>query len=473
MWIAALLAIIALMAVTFIYIYQRQREMIEAQRRAREKIQLEETRVFDFLHGLGAALTAASKPSDLHVLIVEGALRILDGHGGALYLADRGGDMLRPAFATRNSPPFFDVPPTIANEPGFSWPGYLRLRTVSPEDGVLGAVWRDREPLLLKGEDGRLGPLRIGPLHTSSAMLCPLLYGDQSLGVLAIARGPKSDPFQPSDFQIFKAIAEQSAFALYTAIIFSEAAEKKRLDQDLQVAYEIQRILLPSSAPEVSGFQISGVNIPARQVSGDYYDYIGVDDTHCGVAIADVSGKGVPASLIMAMCRSVLRSQAGSELSACKVLREVNAQLFPDIKEDMFISMAYAILQQDSGTVTLCRAGHDAPLLYSARDGTVSKINPPGMALGIDSGGVFNRVTGDFSLTLEANDCLVLYTDGVTEALNSAGDEFGMASVIQSIQASAPEGAAAIITRLTDDLRAFVGNYPQYDDITLIVIRKK
>jgi sigma-B regulation protein RsbU (phosphoserine phosphatase) len=135
--------------------------------------------------------------------------------------------------------------------------------------------------------------------------------------------------------------------------------------------------------------------------------------------------------------------------------------------------MAYTIIERDRGIITLCRAGHDAPLLYKASDGTVSKINPPGMALGIDSGGVFNRVTGDFSLTLESNDCLVLYTDGVTEALDSDGEEFGMANVIKAIQASASEGAAGIITRLTDDLRAFVGPYPQYDDITLIVIRKK
>lgn len=473
MWPGILLTLLALLTGVFIYVYRRQREMIVALRKAREKIQLEETRVFDFLHGLGAALTAASKPSDLHVLIVEGALRILDGHGGALYLADRAGDLLRPAFATRNCPPFFEVPESIAKEPGFSWVSYLRLRTVAPEDGVLGAVWREGEPLLLRGEDSRLNSLRAGPLKTNCAMLCPLFYGQEALGVLAIARGPESDSFLPSDFQIFKAIAEQSAFALYTAIIFSEAAEKKRLDQDLQVAHEIQRILLPASSPEISGWQISGINIPARQVSGDYYDYIAVDDTHCGLAIADVSGKGVPASLIMAMCRSVLRSQAHGQHSAATVLRQVNAQLFPDIKEDMFISMAYAIIERDGGTITLCRAGHDAPLLYKASDQTVSKINPPGMALGIDSGGVFNRVTGDFSLTLESNDCLVLYTDGVTEALDTDGEEFGMANVIKAIQASASEGAAGIITRLTDDLRAFVGPFPQYDDITLIVIRKK
>jgi sigma-B regulation protein RsbU (phosphoserine phosphatase) len=473
MWNAVLFVLLALTAGTAIYVYRRQREMIAALRLAREKIRLEETRVFDFLHGLGTALTAVSKPTDLHVLIVEGALRILDGHGGALYLAERSGESLRLAFATRNCPPFFDVPEKLTRDPNFSWPGYLRLRAVAPEDGVLGAVWRDREPLLLRGEDSRLAALRVGLLKTKSAMLSPLFYGEQSLGVLAIARGPGSEDFIPSDFQIFKAIAEQSAFALYTATIFSEAAEKKRLDQDLQVAHEIQRILLPANAPEISGFQISGINVPARQVSGDYYDYIRIDETHCGVAIADVSGKGVPASLIMAMCRSVLRSQAGGQLSPSSVLREVNLQLFPDIKEDMFISMAYVVIERDSGTVTLSRAGHDAPLLYLARDQTVSKINPPGMALGIDSGSVFNRVTNDFSLTLEADDCLVLYTDGVTEALDAQGDEFGMANVIKAIQASASEGAAGIITRLTDDLRAFVGNHPQNDDITLIVIRKK
>jgi sigma-B regulation protein RsbU (phosphoserine phosphatase) len=304
-------------------------------------------------------------------------------------------------------------------------------------------------------------------------MVCPLVYGEQKMGLLAVARKAGGEPFLTSEFHIFKAIAEQSAFALYNAFIFSEASEKKRLDQDLRVAHEIQRILLPANAPDVSGYQISGINIPARQVSGDYYDYIPVDAEHYGIAIADVSGKGVPASLIMAMCRSVLRSQAAGRHSAAAVLQQVNEQLFPDIKEDMFISMAYAILDKNSPAITLCRAGHDAPLLYSAREKTVSRINPPGMALGIDSGGVFNRVTGDFSLTLERDDCLILYTDGVTEALDADGEEFGMQKVIESIQASATQGAAGIITKLTDDLREFVGAQPQNDDITLIVIRKK
>lgn len=473
MWTAIFFALFAVTAGGFFFVYKRQRAAIVELNRANQKIQLEEKRVFDFLHGLGTALSDSARPSDLHALIVEGALRILEAGGGALYIADRAGNQLRPTFVSRSCPPFFVVPETQQQQPGFSWQSYLRLRSVAAGEGLLAEAWRGREPVLLRGDDPRLAALRVSPLKTTTAMLGPLVYGAENLGVLAIARGEGGEPFGEAEFQIFKTIVEQSAFALYNAIIFSQAAEKKRLDHDLQIAHEIQRILLPASAPELDGYQISGINIPAQQVSGDYYDYINIDDDHIGVAIADVSGKGVPASLIMAMCRSVLRSQAHAQLSPATALRQVNEQLFPDIKEDMFISMAYAVLDKNTATLTLCRAGHDAPLLYRASDRTVTRINPPGMALGIDSGGVFNRVTADFSLSLERDDCLVLYTDGVTEALDSAGEEFGMANVIQSIQASASEGAAGILTRLTDDLRAFVGTHPQHDDITLIVIRKK
>jgi len=255
-------------------------------------------------------------------------------------------------------------------------------------------------------------------------------------------------------------------------VVYSEASEKRRIDRDLDVAHDIQRILLPNAAPEIAGFEIAGLNIPASHVSGDYYDYIKLGEDRIGIAIADVSGKGIAASLIMGMCRSVLRLVAGSSQSAEAVLHEVNRQLYPDIREDMFISMAYLIVQKGSDELVLARAGHDAPLHYHASDNSVVRINPPGMALGIDSGSVFNRVTSDFRVHLEAGDCLILYTDGVTEALDVNGLEFGISRLIEAVQASSPEGAPAILSRVTSDLKTFVGSYPQNDDITLIAIRK-
>jgi phosphoserine phosphatase RsbU/P len=174
----------------------------------------------------------------------------------------------------------------------------------------------------------------------------------------------------------------------------------------------------------------------------------------------------------MAMCRSVLRSVAPSSSSAARVLHQVNRQLYPDIREDMFISMAYLIVEKGSESLVLARAGHDAPLLYRTGTRSVEKVNPPGMALGIDSGGVFDRVTGDFTVRLESGDCLILYTDGVTEALDSNGIEFGIARLIEVIQESAGESAQTVVVQVTEKVRSFVGSQPQNDDITLVAIRK-
>jgi sigma-B regulation protein RsbU (phosphoserine phosphatase) len=471
--LAALLACAIGWGLTFRWMRRRIRSL----ERSKEEIQVEETLVFDFLHGLGEAFRETIRPNDLHRLIVEGATRILDAHGGVLYLADRTGLKLMPAFISKGCPPLVEVPPHILQQAAatpVALESYLRLHAVLPGEGLIGRIWQSGHPVCLNelSQAPELAKLRDSSLSTASAMVAPLLYGKQNMGVLALANGPMGTPFSQSDFVVFKSISEQSAFALYNAIIYSEANEKKRLDHDLEIARDIQRILLPGESPSISGFEIAGINVPARQVSGDYFDYIKVDDEHLGVAIADVSGKGVPASLIMAICRSVLRSQAAQNISPSEVLKKVNRQLYPDIKEDMFISMAYLILDHMKSTVTLARAGHDAPLLYKRETQTITPIKPPGLVLGIDSGSVFDRLTNDFNVPLERGDCLILYTDGVTEALDSEGSEFGLERMSQSVRASATEGAPAIVKRVIEDVRNFAGSYPQHDDITLIAIRK-
>ncbi|MDB6148379.1 MAG: hypothetical protein JWO45_2043 [Spartobacteria bacterium] len=477
MWTSLLLGLLAASLIAWLLTARAQSRRIRLLERSKEEIQVEETLVFDFLHGLGEAFRETIRPNDLHRLIVEGATRILDAHGGALYLSDRTGNKLVPTFLSKGCPPLVDVPPHILQQAAatpIALESHLRLHSILAGEGLIGRVWQTGSAVSLNelSEAPELVKLRDSSLSTASVMVAPLLYGKQNMGVLAVANGPMGTPFSQSDFVVFKSIAEQSAFALYNAIIYSEANEKKRLDHDLEIARDIQKILLPFEAPAIPGFEIAGINVPARQVSGDYFDYIKVDEERLGVAIADVSGKGVPASLIMAICRSVLRSQAGQNPSPADVLRKVNRQLYPDIKEDMFISMAYLILDHAHNNVTLSRAGHDAPLLYKRSADSVTPLKPPGMVVGIDSGSVFDRLTGDFNVFLERDDCLVLYTDGVTEALDAEGNEFGIERITESVRASARNGAPAIITRVIDDVRDFVGSQPQNDDITLIAIHK-
>ena len=477
MWPTLLLGLLVVSVAGWGVTAYLQTRRIRRLERSHEEIQVEETLVFDFLHGLGEAFRETIRPQELHRLIVEGAVRILDAHGGALYVTDRTGGKLTPAFISKDCPPLVDVPSNILQQAAanpIALETFLRLRTVAPREGVIGRVWQAGQAVCLNefSEAPELAQLRGSAFGSVSVMATALRYGDQDLGVLALANGPMGAPFSQADLVVFKSIAEQSAFALYNATIYSMANEKKRLDHDLEIARDIQRILLPSEAPAIDGFQISGINVPARQVSGDYFDYIQVDQDRLGVAIADVSGKGVPASLIMAICRSVLRAEAARNPSPADVLRKVNRQLYPDIKEDMFISMAYLILGHQQDGVTLARAGHDAPLWYKRQSQTVMPVKSPGMVVGIDSGSVFDRLTVDFAVPLERNDCLVLYTDGVTETLNSEGDEFGVDRMMQSVRASANDSAQAIVKRIIEDVREFTGSVPQNDDMTLIAIRK-
>lgn len=473
--IGLLLAAIVLLVVYVLKLHG----YVEELKVARDELEDEEVQFFDFLHGLSEAFSENIRAPQLHKLIVDGAVRVLEGHGGMLYLKDRHSDRLIPTHISAGCPPLIPIPKHIlrqAESTPMAIDSYVRLHAIEVGEGIVGEVWSLRAPMrVVQGEVGAaelLAPLEGNRTPVHCALVAPLLYAGNWMGVLAVVNGPMSHEFSESDLVTFLNITEQSAFALFTANIYLEANEKRRIDSDLQIARDIQRILLPSSAPEVPGFQISGINIPARYVSGDYFDYVRVSEHSWGVVIADVSGKGVPASLIMAMCRSVLRSQAPANDSASTVLKEVNRQLFPDIKEDMFISMAYLILNSDSGEVTLSRAGHDPPLLYRAETKSIQKLTPPGMAVGIDSGTVFDRINSDYRLTLEPNDCIVLYTDGVTEAVNDMGTEFGMAKLIHAVQESAGEGTPAVIKTLTSELRGFVGDYPQSDDITVIVIRK-
>ncbi len=232
--------------------------------RQRAELQVEEDRVFDFLHGLGEAFSEGVRSSELHRLIVEGATRILDAHGGALYLMDKADAVLVPAFMSKGCPALLHVPSHILDQAAtnhLALESYLRLSPVRRGDGILGRVWETGQTRLYS-EMELAGELSPNNLNAHSALVGPLVYRRKILGVLGLANGPLSTPFTEKDITVFKTIAEQSAFALYNEAIYLEAGEKKRMDHDLEIAREIQAILLPSSPPIVEGYQLSGLNVP-------------------------------------------------------------------------------------------------------------------------------------------------------------------------------------------------------------------
>ncbi len=475
---ALVIALLGAVSAGLLWWVRVERLRLHRVRQELDAIECEEQRMFDFLHLLGGAIGEDHSRRRLYRMIVEGVEEVIGGRGGALYLLSADRRFLVPQHLSEKCPPLVGVPMEVQRKAKHDprvLESHLRLSQVAADEGLLGHC-------LGVGEAIHVADVKTHPMFRDAftryegdvaALLAPLRHGGKDFGVLAVARLHGDPKFTANDCAVFRSLAEQSGFALGNALAHVEAHEKRKLEGELRTAREVQQVLLPAGEPVIPGFRVSGTNLPARIISGDYYDYLDLGDGRHGVVIADVSGKGVPAGLLMAMCRSVLRSLAAGELSPTRVLSALNRQLFPDIREDMFVSMAYVVIDGDSGRVLLGRAGHDAPLWHRKKDGQVVALKPPGLAVGIDGGEVFDRVSRDEEIHMAPGDCLLLYTDGVKEATDEHEEEFGIERTKEVFARAASLGAQSAVETLVREVNAFTGGAPRLDDITLIVIEKR
>ncbi|MCB1236553.1 MAG: SpoIIE family protein phosphatase [Verrucomicrobiae bacterium] len=471
----------ALVCLVLAYVVHLRRKTadLRAALSERQSIVGEEKRLFDFLHGLGESLLEDSSPPNMHRYIVDGVAGVVGADAGILYLLDtERRPTLVPVYLTKRSAAVIPLPPELADlEPGQRTKrarSFLRLTSVPADQGILGLALGERRvvhaPKLVEHPAFGGGPHFLQ--NDRSALVAPLIYGPKAFGVVAVIKRGGSG-FSDNDLDVFASIAEQSAFALGSAIIHAEAGEKRRLEEELERASEIQRVLLPRDPPGLSDYRVAAHYQAARLVSGDYYDYIPVNETHYGVAVGDVCGKGIAASLVMAMCRSLLRSAAPENLSPARVLHGVNRAIFADIREDMFVSLLYLLLEKDSNRIVMARAGHEPCLIYRRATGGIETVEAPGMAAGIDEGDVFERTVEDTTVEMEPGDVLLMFTDGVTESLDRDGEEFGSERLEAALVEGAPGGADQVIDRIRRALSDFSGKTRQHDDITLIAVEKR
>jgi len=477
-----LYSLLGILAVAGVVYFLRRKFQTYARVQARlqqETIALQQEKkvIYEFLHDLGEAFTEDIDRDHLLRIIVTCARKVTAAQGAAIYLWNPEHDSLRAAIVSGFFPPPIKIDNVVADQLAGrpeDLEAFLRLESIPGQSrAVIARVAQSGAPVFAENAelDERFPWFRQASLQTHSYLAVPLHYRAEQLGVLALANPEGRPSFTSADFDLIKSVADQAAYSLQYAQVYQQLGEKKRLDHEIEVAREIQRVLLPSVAPLIVGFNCAALNIPAQQVSGDYFDFIRVDDEHWGVAVADVSGKGVPASLVMTMCRSVLRSVAPGRMSPAEVLREVNRQLYPDIREDMFITMLYMVLDR-SGTISLARAGHETPLWWKAATQQVEVVESPGMALGIDPGDTFDEVIQDVTLTLEPRDTLVAYTDGINEALDDEGNEFGQDQLSDVLQTAGAAGVDHLVTAIIERVQRFSSGHPQNDDITLAAVQR-
>jgi serine phosphatase RsbU (regulator of sigma subunit) len=258
--------------------------------------------------------------------------------------------------------------------------------------------------------------------------------------------------------------------------LLEQKAEKERLEEELRIARSIQMSLLPSGSHSMRGVSLTGHCEPAREVGGDYYDFLPLDQSRMGLLIADVAGKGTSAALYMAELKGLMLSLSQLHASPRQLLIDANRIISKHLDARSFITMIYAVVDVEQRTLTVARAGH-CPLVFvpgshaSCRD--PQSVQPDGMVLGLalDTGDVFNRLLEEVTLPLGEGDLFLLYTDGISEAMNVEGDCFGDARLAELAREHADLGSSELRERILDEVRRFAGAAAQHDDMTMVLVK--
>ncbi len=304
-----------------------------------------------------------------------------------------------------------------------------------------------------------------------AGLVVPMVVKDELFGMLFFAQSDKSIKFNLPQQNFAATLAGQAGIALENALLYEDLREQERFKRELEIAKEVQKRLLPDKMPEMNGFQVDAVCLPASEVGGDYYDFFQLDDQHLGIAIADVSGKGTSASFYMAEIKGMMLQLVSQNLKPSELLMQVNKNLFSNIDRRIFVTMIYGILDFEKGRFVFSRAGHNSILHFTAH-GKFNVITPPGIGLGLEKGNLFSQKIVEVPVGLNKGEIIVLYTDGVTEAMNPEQEEFNENRLIESIQSVRSSTVEQIRSKIINDITQFMNGQKQHDDITMVILKR-
>lgn len=331
-------------------------------------------------------------------------------------------------------------------------------------------IWEHRDGFMVHhAPPGIMEMLNHSP-SDEAGLVVPMAVKDEFIGLLFFALPPGKESFGKKQRHFAAMLAGQAALALENSLLYEELREQERLKRELEIAREVQRKLLPAKMPEVEGFQFDGVCQSAYEVGGDYFDFFRLDENHLGVVIADVSGKGTSASFYMAELKGMMMQLAASYRSPKQLLIELNRMLFPSIGRHSFVTMIYGVIDIPARKFTFSRAGHN-PLLKIGLNGDYQFLTPPGIGLGLDTGEIFEKQLAEITIDLKADETLVFYTDGITEARNTLEDEFGEDRMLRTFLSTREREVVKLRETFLDSLEKFMAGAQPHDDITMVLIR--
>jgi serine phosphatase RsbU (regulator of sigma subunit) len=395
---------------------------------------------------VGRALAEPLELSEVLDTIMEQLRRIVHYDAAAIYLLDRETHEVV-AEASRGYPPEL-----------------TEAFKLLEGEGIVGWVAKTGEAIIVPDtrKDTRYVAARPS---TQSEMACAIVSQGRIIGVFNL-ENDDLDAYHEGHLEFLKTFASQAAAAIERARLLDAALEARNLERELDIARGIQASFLPEHAPRVTGLDLAGVNLPYREVGGDYYDYIPIVDSQLGLAIGDVSGKGIAAALLMAAFRASLLAEIRNHYAIRRILQKVNRLLYESTDTGKFVTAFYGVLDAKNRVFTFSNAGHNPPLLLRA-DGRAEWLTEGGLALGVLEDAQYE----ERPVPLGQGDVIVLYTDGVTEAMDAQEEQYGTARLESLARRLASGPAHDLLAAIVADVEQFTGERHLSDDLTLVVAK--
>jgi serine phosphatase RsbU (regulator of sigma subunit) len=304
--------------------------------------------------------------------------------------------------------------------------------------------------------------------RTKSVLCAPVVNREEKIIGITQAVNKKEGAFDKEDEDLLSALSSQIAVAIENARLFQENLEKQRMEEELAIARDLQTSMLPAACPEIKGFRIAARSCPAREVGGDFFDFIEMGADQIGFVIGDVTGKSVSGALVMSASRSIFRMLSEQEMSVGEIMVQANRRTKKDIKSGMFVALLYAVLNARDRSVRLCCAGQTPPIYLSSATGEAALVNIEGDTLPL---GIVEDVEyQETRLQLSPGDKVIFYTDGIVEAMNEQGAMFGFDRLVEVLKAARSVTADSLLKELLEKVNQFVGEAAQHDDLTAIVV---
>lgn len=453
--------------------------------------QLAQSRVFPILFTLGVLLVFNPLRDRIQAIVDRVFFRkeykygeIIDKIGGAITSLMDLGQILKSLTMTFTEDMFINTTSVMLLSPdGATYQVYLadgenqqdiEELVINRDEPIVGIIEKEKKELTKYDvlEDPKFRAVsescaaNFEALHAS--LMVPLVFQEKVIGILNLGEKKSGKFYNREDIDLLHTVSNQGAVAIENARLFQENLEKQRMEEELAIARDLQTSMLPAACPKVDGFEIAALSIPAREVGGDFFDFIELSDEKLGFVIGDVTGKSVSGALVMSASRSVFRMLSEEQLTVSEIMSRANRRTKKDIKSGMFVALLYAFLNSKDRSLSLCSAGQTQPVHLSAKTGEARLVETEGDTFPL---GILEEV--DYQATrmeLEPGDKVIFYTDGIVEAMNTREELFGFERLLEVVRGAKSLTADSLLKAIIDQVNAFAGDAAQHDDLTAIVL---